>query len=375
MASNNDRHIAASQPNVRNACKVCHERKIRCIISAKGGPCRHCQSRGLSCFFLPRYRSGRPSLKAPATSDSNLSTMPTMTQNSSVSPHSPTQDDPMRRKPMEINKSNKDDPLGWNWTSPARLFTRRSPSIPLSDPEFTTPEYLMENGFSLQDLSTGTNFPGMPNDSFPNIPSSKSSESQFVGLDTPTLTWPTTSQHPSDYGSNRDEPRRQKEFTSLLEHCARLQRHIQQTSDLVTYSDLGISSTTTAMTSTVSNNELQEMLGDIDASCNFIFGLYGQGVLSQPEAQLGCDLDYASASLATSIIFKIFQVCDTLLDCDILKNNCLNDRLLHKRLDFNITQARIVFSRIEQLTQSGLMVAQSITKKAASIEERFKLLV
>ncbi|MCJ1428824.1 hypothetical protein MMC29_006735 [Sticta canariensis] len=301
--------------------------------------------------------------------------MPTAIQNSSVSPRSPTQDDSMRRNPMQINKSNKDDPLGWNWTSPARVFTRRSSSIPLSDPEFTTPEYLIENGFILQDSRTGTTFPGMSDDSFLDVPSSKSSDSLFVGLDTPNLTWPTTSQHPSDYGSNWDEPCGEKEFASLLEHCTRLQRHLQQTRDLVTNSDSSISSTTTAMTSTVSNNQLQEMLGDIDASCNFIFGLYGQGVLSQPEAQLRCDLDCASASLATSIIFKIFQVCDALLDCEVLKNHCLDDRLLHKRLDFNITQARIVFSRIEQLTQSGLMVSQSITKKAASIEERFKLLV
>lgn len=373
MASNNDSHTVSSQPNVRNACKACHERKIRCIISAKGGPCRHCQSRGLSCFFLPRYRSGRPSLKAPSTSEINISAMPTATQNSSVGSHSPTQEDPMRRNPTQINTSNKDGPLGWNWTSPARVFTRRPSSIALSDPEFPTPEYLLENDFILQDSRTGTTFPGMPDDSFPNIPSSKSSETLFVGLDAPNLTWPATSQHPSDYGSNWDEPCREQEFASLLEHCARLQRHFQQTRDLATNADPSIPNST-ALTSPASNHQLQELLGDIDASCNYLFGLYGHGVLTAPDAPLGRDPDCASASLATCIIFKVLHVCDALLDGDGLPNHGLADRLLRKRLDFNITQARIVFSRIERLTQSGRAVAQSLAKQAAAIEERFKSL-
>lgn len=47
-------------PRVRNACEACHKRKQRCILPDSGGCCQACQQTGRQCYFLPRYRPGRP---------------------------------------------------------------------------------------------------------------------------------------------------------------------------------------------------------------------------------------------------------------------------------------------------------------------------
>ena len=118
--------------------------------------------------------------------------------------------------------------------------------------------------------------------------------------------------------------------------------------------------------------QLHDMLGDVDTICNFIFGIYGQGILSKPTAQLRGDLDHASASLTNALILKIFQVCDAVLSCNLLTNHGLDDILLHKRLNFNITQAMVVTSRIQKLTQGGLLLSRKIAMDASYLEEKFK---
>ncbi|KAK3168984.1 hypothetical protein OEA41_005432 [Lepraria neglecta] len=44
----------------------------------------------------------------------------------------------------------------------------------------------------------------------------------------------------------------------------------------------------------------------------------------------------------------------------------MSDMLLHKRLDFNLTQAKIVLSRIEELTQDGLALSRAATLSASA---------
>jgi hypothetical protein len=45
-------------PKLRVACEACHEKKIRCLSSIGGGPCRPCATSGRRCFYVPRATPG-----------------------------------------------------------------------------------------------------------------------------------------------------------------------------------------------------------------------------------------------------------------------------------------------------------------------------
>jgi len=94
-----------------------------------------------------------------------------------------------------------------------------------------------------------------------------------------------------------------------------------------------------------------------------------------PSNQNHSDPDAAARALITAIVFKVFQVCDSLLDSDLLKGSGMSNVLLQKRLDFNITQASIVMSWVEQMTQREGLVSSDIEKRATSIAKRLKLAV
>lgn len=362
--SANQRRIG-SQPNVRSACEPCHERKVRCIVSSDGGPCGNCQSKKLSCFFLPRYRSGRRPI-GDHSQDTDASTTPSTSHNSDDSRLSPPHVGKATYKPAEVNTSDQNDHFNWNWTSSTRHFPGRSHSTTLSDLGMNVSDSQTANDFSLQGSVIGGDYPDM---SYQNMQSGDAPT--FLALEVPSSAEPAASHPPSEHINITDQQLGEKDFATLLEYCGKLQGHIARTIDVVSYSSSG-ESTRTAFTSTVSNMQLHDMLGDVDTICNFIFGVYGQGILSNPTAQLRGDLDHASASLTNALILKIFQVCDAVLSCNLLTNHGLDDILLHKRLNFNITQAMVVMSRIQKLTQGGLLLSRKIAMNASYLEEKFK---
>ncbi|MCJ1377962.1 hypothetical protein MMC17_001058 [Xylographa soralifera] len=314
----------------------------------------------------------RPPTQSIAPSHTNTDATPIATHNSGMGRLSPTPEDMVRKRTAGNNASNNNASSDWNLTSATTHFPRRSNTTPLSDQDFIISEFPMENSFGLQASGSERSFPDMTNGAFPTTHLGELSEPTRLALDIPTPPWSTTPHYPSDLSNSQDEQCREEEFASLLEHCAKLQRHLRQTRDTVPYSVACTpTTTTTTMIPTLSNSQLEEMLGDIDATCNVMFRMYGGGFLAKSLAQRRGDLDCASASLTAATILKSFRVCDSLFDCNVLRNHGLNDILLQKRLDFNITQVRVVISRIEQLTQSGLLISRDITEMAMYIENRF----
>ncbi|KAF2146411.1 uncharacterized protein K452DRAFT_219698 [Aplosporella prunicola CBS 121167] len=367
--SDGDQFTFASQAHVRNACDACHKRKIRCIASRNGGPCHNCQSRGLPCFFLPRYKSGRPRMHRNYPSEDTIigstttMSMPMETPTNNASPISPAHDEILGRKlPRAIARSNKDDPFSWNWSwryglpgSP-QVQTQNYPGIDAGFPD-------MQPGQSIE--STFLDFAG---------PSHRTSDIQQPGEfpDAQTPTWSTTSQHDSFGSGIQYEISKEKDFSNLLEHCRRLQRHLTRMADICpTQSDCG--SLSPEEKPKVSDSELHEMLEDIDTSCKLMFDMCDDKKPSKPVPDLAkTTLDPASSSLISAIAFKVFQICDVLFHNQASKNQLMRDILLQKRLDFNITQARIVMERIEQLTERGLLVSRELSKKAVNTEKLFK---
>jgi hypothetical protein len=338
--------ITSTTPSVRSACKACHERKIRCITPPTGGPCHICQSTGRSCYFLPRYKSGRP-----------------RRESSSISSHSITP--PATETIIDVGKA----------TTPTREWESPAPDVLLAGTlsTSTADSFAMPGAaFDFSDLDVGT-FPTLVFGGFSDPAPGKSSESALQYLGLPMSNWPPASSHQrhDDSGPGpAGEPGGVERFSSLLKHCAKLNRHLERTPDVNSQAaESGDGSNPTR--TTITHKQFQEMVQDIDATCNAIFSIYGGSTIpTQPDS--GSDIDSASASLTMAIIFKIFEVCEALFDGKVLNNHSLNNVLLHKRLDFNMTQARIVMSHIEQLTQSGLLMPQETIRKAAYIEKRFR---
>lgn len=60
LASFKSLSLMASSVRVRGACEYCHHRKIRCIVNPSSPSCHNCLATGVTCFFAPRLKSGRP---------------------------------------------------------------------------------------------------------------------------------------------------------------------------------------------------------------------------------------------------------------------------------------------------------------------------
>ena len=322
---------------MRSAREPCHKRKVRCIVSTEGGPCDCCQSRKLSCLFLPRYESGRQPI-----GNHNLglesSNTPSPNQNSDESHLSSVQVEPMKQKAVQVNKKDQNDIFDWNWVSTARQFYPRPEPTTLSDLDMTVLGNHTANDFSLHNSVVEGDGSDMANGDHQNMRHIEPSTS--LALKVPNCIESAASQDSSERNSTSDKALGQKDFSKLLEYCRKLQYHIARIPDDVSFSLSGQSITTAGLRSAISTMQLQEMLGDVDTSCNFIFSIYGQGVLFEPVAKLEVDLDHASVLLTNALILKVFQVCDTVFSCRLLKNHGLDDVLLHKRLDFNINTGK-----------------------------------
>lgn len=118
--------MQTTQPRVRSACEPCHERKQRCIILDGGGPCQLCQQSSRNCFFIPRFKAGRPrrndsatgSTIGPNPADSRPSTSPVLSSSATVQrrqayslpPHAiepaPTHSEPADQEPDTMTTDN-----------------------------------------------------------------------------------------------------------------------------------------------------------------------------------------------------------------------------------------------------------------------------
>ena len=377
---NNDdsKVIFAAQSHVRNACDACHKRKIRCIMSRSGGSCHNCKSRGLSCYFLPRYKSGRPRIREPpsySTMDSSTVTSPGSMMTSSFWPaaEDTVPNAPARKSPPRANyRSSNDEPFLWD-----------------SHQEFAI--QTEQHNYDLQNLDPLLKFPSALSGAFPDIEQptfpncANPTHSPFTNirsddlpgvtslspLDTQNPVWSTNSQQPSESCGLRSQTPQEARFATLLENCARLQRHIMTTEEYdATISNEGTSSMPKKIG--MSDGPLREVLEDIDTSCKLMSEMCDEGLSSKlTSAQGNSSLDTASICLVTTVAFKVFQICDILFNGQGLRICSIKDVLLQKRLDFNITQAGVVTARIEDLTQNNRNILQELLKKAVDIEERF----
>lgn len=347
----NIKHRTVGSPVVRSACEPCHERKIRCIISTDGGSCDSCQSRRLSCFFLPRARSGR----RPTANHTPTATASSPSPNDSSSGSRLSQ-------PQTPNSQLPNDHFDWNWTLPAKDFDDNPHPIGLLDLDRslsnppTTNSFTLHKSIVTRDFSDPTKLTHQT--------SHLADAHTFLATDMSTLGKPTISTPPCEHENKMGTKLGEMEFSTFLQLCIQLQKHVVSGAETAFDSAARESSATTSC--------LQEMLGDIDRSCNAIFGVYGQGAMSRPTPQLIEDLDYASVSLVTALLLKIFQVCDAVLSCKELKNRGLMDLFLQKRLDFNLMQARIVMSKIDELTEGGFAVSRTVAMVASCVESEFK---
>lgn len=359
MQPNTQHWTVGAQPSVRTACEPCHQRKTRCIISTDGGPCDSCESRRLSCFFLPRARSGRRPITISASRTNTSS--PSTNQNSSDNQFS---------LPQTPNSEIQNDQFNWDWTLAAKGLDERSQPTGLLDLDRPLSSARTTNSFALQPSVVDRTFSELSKADDQNLGLAHPSTPSHLHM--PDMTTSTFSDPSFDHNGKKGMRLGEREFSTFLQLCAKLQKHIEAAGVEASNSVANKSAKTSLMIPTISVASLQEILGDIDRSCNVILSVYGQGILSKSTAQMIADLDHASVSLAIALIFKIFQVCDAVLSCNLLNCQGLNDLLLHKRLDFNLMQARIVMSKIEELTQGGLAVLKNAALNSSYIENKFR---
>ncbi|KAJ5616474.1 hypothetical protein N7537_001588 [Penicillium hordei] len=373
--NDNSKVIFAAQSHVRNACDACYKRKIRCVMSRSGGSCHNCKSRSLSCYFLPRYKSGRPRIRGPPshnTINSATVTPPGSIMNTSLWPgtENTVPSAPARKSPPRADhQRNNDDLFVWDSHQDFAIQTEQH-SYDLDQP-LKFPSVLRGASLDLEE-PTFPNFTNpthrpLTNIQFEDLPDPTSP----APLDTQTSVWSTTSQQPSDRSGPRIETSKEARFATLLEYCARLQRYIMTMEEYdSTISDEGTSSTSKKIG--MSDGPLREVLEDIDTSCKLMSEMCDEGTSSKSiSAQVNSPPDSASICLITTVTFKVFQICNILFNGKGLRICSIKDVLLQKRLDFNITQARIVTAQIENLTQNNIHILQELLGKAVHIEERF----
>ncbi|MCJ1314531.1 hypothetical protein MMC25_008213 [Agyrium rufum] len=167
-----------------------------------------------------------------------------------------------------------------------------------------------------------------------------------------------------------DQRLRDDNFTALLQQCVKFQGHIGYTRYTLHWPVSNGSVVTPVHMPIIPIEYLQQILGEVDYSCNFISGIYCQDVTPSSEAQPDSRCDYASAALVTALILKIFEVCHIALDSGLLKAGGSETVLLRKRLDSNIAQAKVVSVRIQKSTSDEGPITSQVVKLAADLEEK-----
>lgn len=389
------------QLHVRNACDACHRRKIRCITARNGGPCHHCQSRGLSCYFLPRYRSGRPRLNPPPPSSSTTTidhdALAITPPHTAIAEHAP-----------------RSDVFEWgpHQDFPVTPEHQQDYGLQDSDQALRSPSITDEVLFELQQHSVFSDFAGSSH-SHHSFEDMSDHDSVFKPTSTPlsakipTTSWSTPPQGPSDRGTPtqfQNKAFQEYAFSNLLQQCTKLQRHLLAAEDLSVQQASDDSGGALAplppplQRSEMPDSQLQEMLEDVEANCKLILEICEKGAAlsskfkssTTPPGQAGSSslpvekqpplpssssspllLDPASTSLIAAVIFKVLQLCNVLLSGAGLRARSMTDVLLYKRLDVNITLARIVMSKVEALALHRLLPWQELSNRAVYIERRF----
>lgn len=95
-------------PCVRSACEPCRDRKQRCHIPDSGGSCQACANAQRNCYFVPRFKAGRPK-RSQSTQDGGLAHAPPTSPLSSSSSRHSTTTIPM---PLEQQQPHHDPPFG-----------------------------------------------------------------------------------------------------------------------------------------------------------------------------------------------------------------------------------------------------------------------
>lgn len=375
-----------TQSHVRDACDACHRRKIRCVASSEGGACHHCQSRGLSCYFLPRHRSGRPRLNQPRyrsgrpRSDQLQLSSPVATDHDApqilppyprVAAHGPGSDifEGHPHKDAAITLQQQDYRFQ---DSEQRL---RSPSI-TDNVLLDLPQHSL-----FQDFTASSQHPFADVSDHGGV-----FETPLTPLSakTPTPSWLTPSQGPPDRRTSNEFQNRtfqEYAFSNLLQQFLKLQRHLvaaENISDQVLDDGNIFPSSQRAE---MPDSQLLMMLEDVETNCKLTLEICEKGSVvskpasgqpaSPPENIPSLLLDPALISLITAVIFKILQVCNVLLSDAGLKARSISDVLLYKRLDVSITLARIIMSKVEGLALNKLLPWQELSNRAVHIERVF----
>ena len=337
------------EPSVRSACEECHDRKIRCQTPAEGGSCQACQASGRQCYFLPRYKSGRP--RKDSTSPAGSWTRDSSYEDLSIDLSSPSSFPPSAFDTQYTADSQAAHKL-FNWPSACTHFP--SPmKIPELDPSSTAFDSFRDHSaFSQQDIRRGR----LPDRLRPSL-------SEFTLNESSRGSTATSNTSPSPEKENQPGRAGGKEFAVLLEHCTTLQRHSEE---------LREGGSLSANTWTSDNQtQVQWVLKNIDSSCALLFGTFGHLTLNSASEQ-NATVDPALLALTVSTALKIFEVCDLLIQNRIPSVVSLNTMLLLKRLDFNVMQARVAVSHVGQMKQSLSSLTQDANKKAWLIDQRFK---
>ncbi|KAK8098928.1 RING-3 [Apiospora kogelbergensis] len=352
---------------VRNACNACHTRKIRCVTPENGGPCLHCQSKDLSCYFLPRYKSGRPRANTPSAEwarDSahngngtiEVAVEPELAKGcrrgrpSSDGPEPPW---PAKRH-QKMKPSHQQHPFGTHyghnfWV----MFTNDLPDLFADD---------------LFDSSTGPPVSPQPrliDDAF--VPRTRTSSPNDTINISNQSTLRRCPPHETGYLGGACEA----QFFALLHHCGKLQ-HLIRT---MTPADLP----TPAAESTLGTPEVEgeapdhlyEVLDSVDSSCEVMLEMCDKRAISGLGAREDAQpMDLANVSLIVAVACKVLQVFNIVLNHKSLRVTSIKGMLIHKKLDLYLTQVRAVMEQIERETQNGPFLNKELFESYSCLSKR-----
>lgn len=381
---------------VRDACDACHTRKIRCVTPQGGGPCCNCQSKDLACYFLPRYKSGRPRASTPSAewardSDHNLNgsvetaVEPELAQGRRRS--RPTSDcsEPawssnkrhQQGKPSNLQSPPPPPPPPTVSTSSDRSLwgAYQPPSPSTLSPLFINGSPALFTG-DLPDLFADHLFEPTPGP--PVCPQPRLIEDAHIPrtpTGTPSETLATTPQ-PTVRRSPPHEPARQgraceAQFVELLHHCGKLQRLIWAMSPGHLPTPTGESSVGSLESEAGPSDHMSVALENIESSCEVMLEMCDKRAISGHGVRdTTWPMDLASLSLVVTVACKVLQAFNIVLGHRSLRVTSIKGMLLHKKLDLYLTQVRVVMEQIERETQNGPFINKELSESYRCIRKR-----
>ncbi|KAK8023360.1 hypothetical protein PG991_006599 [Apiospora marii] len=366
---------------VRNACDACHTRKIRCVTPQAGGPCLHCQSKDLSCYFLPRYKSGRPRANAPWTewagdsghSNSNRAVEvvmePGLVQGRRRSrPSSPDCSEPAwsGKRHQQKNPSHRQDPLGtssshsfwgaYQCPSPSStlppLFHHDSPVLFASELPDLFGQDLFEQPAPTPTPAPPASPPSRLIDVAP-VPRMRTGVSnETIETTTQSIARRCPPHEPGSQGRASEN-----QFFVLLHHCGKLQHLIQAMSPVDLPTPAGESTLGTPELQGEAPDHLGEVLERVGSSCEAML-------------EMGRPMDLATWALVVAVACKVLQVFNIALSHQSLRVTTIKGMLVHKKLDLYLTQVRAVMEQIERESPNGPHVNKELSESYGFIRKR-----